>query len=181
MLLEVTQEEAAPGRISFDVLDIAAVAKRRGRSLTDEVDLVAVQDAVIEALAVLGFAVTESHFTKIVDNSDNTATITLDTTPIDTVGVRAALVTAFAAAGASVSETDYIALVDNGDSTVTVSVVSSTVTDTAVLAAAVDSIFLASLSSTLEVDVTFTSALEAATIFVLSPPPPAPPAAPSNG
>ncbi|EOD03826.1 hypothetical protein EMIHUDRAFT_250793 [Emiliania huxleyi CCMP1516] len=57
----------------------------------------------------------------------------------------------------TVSETDYIALVDNGDSTVTVSVVSSTV------------------------DVTFTSALEAATIFVLSPPPPAPPAAPSNG
>jgi len=180
MLLEVTQEEAAPGRISFDVLDIAAVAKRRGRSLTDEVDLVAVQDAVIEALAVLGFAVAESLI-KIVDNGDNTATITLDTTPIDTVGVRAALVTAFAAAGASVSETDYIALVDNGDSTVTVSVVSSTVTDTAVLEAAVDSIFLASLSSTLEVDVTFTSAPEAATIFVLSPPPPAPPAAPSNG
>ena len=82
---------------------------------------------------------------------------------------------------ASVSETDYIALVDNGDSTVTVSVVSSTVTDTVVLEAADDRRFLASLSSTLEVDITFTSAPEATTIFVLSPPPPAPPAAPSNG
>ena len=106
---------------------------------------------------------------------------TLDTTPIDTVGVRAALVTAFAAAGASVSETDYIALVDNGDSTVTVSVVSSTVTVTNIMAAANDNRFLASLSSSLKVDVTFTSDPEATTIFVLSPPPPAPPDAPSNG